>query len=143
MSATVVWFILFCVVLGAEMMLSTIYLLAFAAGLIAAALCSLCSDSTALQVAVAAVVTALGAVAVFFIRRRLKAKNQDRDEVQNPDEGREISVGKVVDNVARVSYRGTTWDAVSETEPLVPGIWLIDRIDGTRLIVRPRSAAKS
>lgn len=135
MSETVIWFIIFCVILGSEMMFSTIYLLAFAAGALSAALLSLITSSFTAQVTLCAIVTAAGALIVFFIRRRRKNTALDND-VQNPDAGREISVGKVVNGVSRVSYRGTTWDAVSETDPLEVGIWEIDRIDGTRLIVK-------
>ena len=112
MSSTLIWFTAFCVILGAEMILGTIYLLALAAGAICGALCSLAFPGTALPFAVAALVTALGVAIAYAMRRRLRKLGGSRSaEASNPDEGREISVGKVVDGRARVSYRGSTWDA--------------------------------
>ncbi len=140
MSSTLIWFIAFCVILGAEMILGTIYLLALAAGAICGALCSLVLPGTAAPFAAAALVTALGVAIAYAMRRRLRKLGGSRSaEASNPDEGREISVGKVVDGRARVSYRGSTWDARAMSgEELKPGIWLIDRIDGTMLVLRQK-----
>ncbi|MGN0908179.1 MAG: NfeD family protein [Succinivibrio sp.] len=140
MSSTLLWFIAFCVVLGAEMILGTIYLLAVAAGALCGALCTLFFPGNAAPFTVAAVVTALGVAIAYLMRRRLRRIGSTKSaEASYPDEGREISVGKVVDGRARVSYRGSTWDAKALSgEELKPGIWIIDRIDGTMLVLRQK-----
>lgn len=142
MSSTLIWFIAFCVFLGANIILSGIVggQLALAAGAICGALCSLAFPGTAAPFTVAAAVTVLGVAIAYMMRRRLRRIGSARSaEASYPDEAREISVGKVVDGRARVSYRGSTWDAKALSgEELKPGIWVIDRIDGTMLVLRSR-----
>lgn len=141
MSSTLLWFIAFCIILGAEMILGTIYLLAVAAGALCGAIWTLVFPGGSAPFAVAALVTALGVVIAYLMRRRLRRLGGTKSaEASYPDEGREISVGKVVDGRARVSYRGSTWDAKAISgENLKPGIWEIDRIDGTMLVLRRKA----
>ncbi len=134
MSEILIWFIAFCIILGLEMVLSTVYLLALAAGALTAALSCLIGESTTAHITVSALVTVLGAVGVYLCKRR-QARKENTDKTQYPDEGREISVAKVVAGIARVTYRGASWDAVCEDEELTPGIWKIKKVDGTRLIL--------
>lgn len=134
MSEILIWFIAFCVILGLEMVLSTVYLLALSAGALSAAISCLIGDNTTAHISVAAFVTVLGAIGVYLYKSR-QIKKRDADKTQYPDEGREISVAKVVSGVARVTYRGASWDAVCEEEELEPGIWRIKKVDGTRLIL--------
>ncbi|MDY6321579.1 MAG: hypothetical protein SPL30_01515 [Succinivibrio sp.] len=144
MSDTALWFIAFCLILGSEMVLGTVYLLAVAAGALAGAVTALVFAGGPGPFAVAGIVTAAGAVIAWFFRRRLHRISQAQsDEVSNPDEGREISVGKVVNGTARVSYRGTTWEARAREGELKAGIWLIDHVDGPSLVLRPKEPPKS
>lgn len=140
MSEILIWFIAFCIILGLEMVLSTVYLLALAAGALSAAISCLIGDNTTAHITVAALVTVLGAAGAYLCRRR-HLKKSGTDKTQYPDEGREISVAKVVSGVARVTYRGASWDAVCEDEELKPGIWRIKRVDGTRLILERAPSA--
>jgi membrane protein implicated in regulation of membrane protease activity len=142
MSPTLLWFIAFCVILGTEMILGTIYLLALAAGALCGALCTLVFPGSTAPFAFAAVVTALGVAIAYAMRHRLRKLGGSRsNETSYPDEGREISVGKVVDGQARVSYRGSTWNARAVAgEELKPGIWIIDRVDGTVLVLRKKQS---
>ncbi len=116
------------------MVLSTVYLLALAAGALTAALSCLIGESTTAHITVSALVTVLGAVGVYLCKR-IQARKENTDKTQYPDEGREISVAKVVAGIARVTYRGASWEAVCEDEELTPGIWKIKKVDGTRLIL--------
>lgn len=140
MSEILLWFIAFCVILGIEMIFSTIYLLALAAGSLAAALTCLAGNNTAAHVTTAAIVTIAGiGIAYLTIKRRKQRREQDLNE---PDCGREVKVEKVFDGRARVNYRGTFWDALAEDGELTPGIWFIARVDGTRLILQKASTLK-
>lgn len=139
MSPTLIWFISFCVILGAEMILGTIYLLALAAGALSGALATLIFPSSAGPFFIAAVVTTLGVIIACVMRRRLRAIGEKKSkDASYPDEGREVSVGKVADGRSRVSYRGSTWEARAVSGDLTPGIWVIDHIDGTILILREK-----
>ena len=134
MSEILLWFVAFCVILGAEMLLSTVYLLALATAALMASLSCLLGDSTVAHITVAALVTVLGIALVYTLKKRHLEKADNK--TQYPDEGRTISVGKVVDGVARVTYRGASWDAVADHEELTAGIWEIKKVDGTRLILK-------
>ena len=137
MSEILLWFIAFCVILGAEMIFSTVYLLALAAGALAAALTCLAGTNIAAHVTTAAIVTIAGIVIAFFSLKRRKLRQEQ--DLNQPDLGHEVKVEKVYDYRARVNYRGTFWDAVAEEGELSPGIWLIARVDGTRLVLRKKS----
>ncbi len=139
MSEILIWFIAFCIILGLEMVFSTVYLLALAAGALSAALSCLIGHNTTAHITVAAFITVLGAIGVYLGKKR-QTKKQAANKTQYPDEGREITVAKVVDGVARVTYRGASWDAVCEEEELKAGIWKIKRVDGTRLILESTKA---
>ncbi len=134
-SEILLWFIAFCMILGAEMVLSTVYLLALAAGALAAALSCVVGGTTAAHVTIAAIVTVAGVVITFIIQRRRK-QHKSTDITSSPDIGHRVKVEKVNDGKARVYYRGTFWDAAGDHEDLTCGIWYIARVDGNRLILR-------
>ena len=54
----------------------------------------------------------------------------DRDQIVTVE-----AVGS--DGLAVVQYRGAPWIARPGEGVLSPGIWLIDRVDGAQLILKP------
>ena len=139
MSETLIWFVAFCVILGLEMILSTVYLLTLAAGALTAALLSLAGSALSVHVTCASFVTVVAASAVFFWKKKHPKDDKGNDDTLHPDIGREVIVGKCESGFARVSYRGTTWNARAEEGELSSGIWKIASIDGTSLVLTPKT----
>lgn len=140
-SQSAIWLISALVILGAEMLLGTIYLLALSAGAFCAAICALLHTGLSVQFSVCAAVTIAGIILAFIFRRRIRTLNSSRgDEASNPDRGRTVEVAAVArDGSAKVSYRGAVWTAVAREGSLSAGLWLIDRVDGPRLILDRRA----
>ena len=135
MSETLVWFIVFCVILGLEMILSTVYLLTFAAGSLVAALLSLAGGTLSVHISCASFVTVVAALGVFFWKKKHPKDDGNNDNTLHPDIGKEVVVGKCENGIARVNYRGTTWNARAEEGELSSGIWKIASVDGTSLVL--------
>ena len=106
------WWILAAILIGAELMTGTFYLvaigIAFAIGGVAAWL----GASTPLQLLIAGALAAVGATAAHLWRRR------HGEPARQPG----LDIGKPVrvrswnaDGSARVEYRGTQWDGVPES----------------------------
>lgn len=134
-SSGAVWCIIAFLLLGAEMMSSTLYLLCAAAGCFAAAGLWLFDFSLSAQIFAAAGVTALCSCAVFCIRRRIRRSY--RENLNDLDAGQRVRVESVApDGSALVSYRGAKWPAVAPDQALTPGTWEILRAEGPRLILK-------
>ena len=132
MSTTILWLIGAFAVLGAEMLIGTIYLLTVSAALFAAALFSYLNFSLTVQCSVAAIVTCLGAIGTFFLRCRKKSAVEE----VRLDEGNKVIVNKVnVDGSAYVNYRGAKWLARAETGQLQSGVYIIAKVDGNELVL--------
>ncbi|MBU3826262.1 MAG: hypothetical protein IAA31_02055 [Candidatus Anaerobiospirillum merdipullorum] len=133
-SAAAIWCVLAIVLLGAEMMSGTFYLLVTAVACFAAAALAFLDMSLTAQLFAAGMVTLVGACFIFYLRHRLK--KQYRENLDNLDKGQRVQVGKInADGSATVNYRGTTWTAVPASGTLSPGWWEIERADGPRLIL--------
>lgn len=106
------WWIGAGVLIVAELLTGTFYLLMIALGFIAGALVKLGGASLAVQCAGAALV-ALAAVALLR-RSRFGRRRQRRDASSNPDVvldvGEPVEVAVWTDGRARVPYRGAQWD---------------------------------
>ncbi len=136
MSYYLIWLIVALVILGCEMMLGTIYLLAFTAGALAACGCALLDFSLTSQCTVAAVVIVFGVVIALYFRRHLRKLTPDT-QCDNLDKGQIVTVEKVnEDGSAKVNYRGTIWTAFAKEGSLERGIYKIEHIEGTRLILK-------
>jgi len=133
-----IWWIGAGVLIVAELLTGTFYLLMIALGFLAGALAHLAGAAAAIQYAVAALVAL---VAVVTLRRsRFGHRKARRDAASNPDVHQDI--GAVVevlewrDGHARVPYRGALWDI-----ELAPGaradarLYEIAAVHGNRLIV--------
>ncbi|GEM_PF-256467 len=137
MAAEIIWLIAALIILGVEMVLGTIYLLAVFLGFIAGGLCALIGMSITSQMVVAGIVTLIGAVCTYVFRKKLREliANKKKDS-NNLDLGQMINVEHVDANGrSKVKYRGALWDAEAADGKLENGIWYIARRNGNLLIL--------
>jgi membrane protein implicated in regulation of membrane protease activity len=117
-SISFIWAVAAIVVLGVEMMLGTVYLLAWAAGLAVGALLQWLCASLPLAAAGAALTVLAGSL----LAHRVRVTH--RPAMSDPDIGGEASLLAPLANARwRVEFRGTQWDAriVSGGEFAAPG----------------------
>ncbi len=139
MSAYVAWFVLGFVLLIAELLTGTFFLLVLAVAAGVAALTALAGGSMALQLVVAA---GIGLAGSLWLRRARasRAGNATVDVMQNLDVGQPVRIDHwTAGRTARASYRGAEWDVelVAGEEPR-PGDYVIREIHGSRLVVAAR-----
>lgn len=137
MSPLTIWIILGMVLLTAEMLTGTFMLIFIALGcLVAALMAALVTDSIAVQIVGCAIVSVLG---VYLLRKPLQRKLLKSVNIQ-ADVGKEILIDRDIPphDRARISYQGTTWDALnSGTEEIRQGDRVtIVGIDGNMLLIR-------
>ncbi len=136
-STTVLWFILALIVLGVEMVTGTVYLIAVAVACATGGAASWFGLPEFWQLVICALVTIIGAVLARNVRHR---RQPEAEELMHLDDGQRLFVETVAaDGTATVRYRGAPWVASAETGALTPGFWVIARVDGARLILRPAS----
>ncbi len=137
-SGTVLWFILALIVAAVEMVTGTAYLLAVMFACAAAGAAGWLGFDASWQFAVCALVTVAGCALAHLLRRR---RHPEAEKLMHLDEGERIRVEAVgTGGTAVVQYRGAPWIACAESGELAPGIWIIARVDGTRLILRPAAS---
>lgn len=142
MTTTSLWFIAALVVLGIELMLGTVYLLAAALGLAAGGLASWAGLDFTLQCLAVGFVTIVGCLVARMLRRG-KAGGE-AEALQSIDEGREVEVRSVAaDGSAEVIYRGARWRARAAVGSLAAGRWTIGRVDGTELVLEKKESIQS
>ena len=142
LTTTSLWFIAALVVLGAELMLGTVYLLAAALGLAAGGLASWAGLDFNVQCLAVGLVTIAGCL----VARTMRKKNGkgEAEALQSIDEGREVDVSLVAaDGSAQVLYRGARWRARAKTGELSVGRWRIERVDGTELVLEKKDTIQS
>jgi membrane protein implicated in regulation of membrane protease activity len=140
MNEIVVWFVLAAVLVVAELLTGTFYLLMVAIGCAVAGLIAMAGGGLPLQLVVGA---AVGIGATLILRRtRWGVHRRDLDAATNRDVildiGEVIQVEAWTDGAARVRYRGCQWDA--QLEPGAPsksGAQVIKAIRGSTLVVAP------
>jgi membrane protein implicated in regulation of membrane protease activity len=136
MDNYLIWLILGLVLLGVEMMIGSIYLLALVAGCAIACIFAFMSTTFTVQCIVAAVVAIAGVIAAFVFRRNIRKKLTPNQDCDNLDKGQIITVEKIdSDGGATVSYRGAQWKAYAREGTLEAGLYHIEKVDGTRLIL--------
>lgn len=136
MSVYLIWLILALVLLGAEMMLGTIYLLAFVLGAFASCVIAILDFSVTTQCTVGSFVIIVGVITAFLFRRNIRNKLTQNKECDDLDKGKFVFVDNIEkDGSAKVNYRGTTWTAYAQDGTLEKGQYKIQRIEGTRLIL--------
>ncbi|HEV3105299.1 MAG TPA: NfeD family protein [Trinickia sp.] len=143
------WWVGAGVLIVAELLTGTFYLLMIALGFIAGALAHIAGASLAVQLLSAALV-ALAAV-ILLRRSRFGRRRQRRDASANPDVNPDVGAALEVpawrERRARVPYRGAQWDV-----ELAPGeredarFYEISAVQGNRLVVvekKPATPARS
>ena len=133
------WFVFAFVLLVAELLTGTFYLLMIALALAGAGLASLAGASLTVQLLVAAVLGFSGAL----LLRRLrfgKLQNDQAEPLQNMDVGQSLKVdGWSGTRTARANYRGAQWDIeLAPGEEPQPGEFVIQSIHANRLVVARR-----
>jgi membrane protein implicated in regulation of membrane protease activity len=135
------WFVVAFVVLVAELLTGTFYLLMIALALAGAGVASLAGASLAVQLVIAVVLGFGGAL----LLRRLRfgrLQNAEAEPLQNMDVGQTLQVHRWTSTrTARASYRGAQWDIeLAPGEEPQPGEFVIQAIHANRLVVARRRA---
>jgi membrane protein implicated in regulation of membrane protease activity len=108
MAAQWLWWILGVVLIGAELVTGTFYLLALGIAFVVGGLAAWLGASTPVQLLVAGVVALAGS----FVAHRWRLRHGTPAPQPSLDIGREVHVHVWhPDGKARVVYRGTQWDA--------------------------------
>lgn len=114
MTMYYLWWIAAAILVGVEMMTGTFYLLVLAVAAIGGGFLAYFGVDFWLQVAG----TTILAVAGTYLLHEWKKKNATQPKLSaNLDVGQRVRVNEWRDDgTARVSYRGTQWDAILETD---------------------------
>lgn len=112
LSPYIVWFSLAVLLVVAELMTGTFYLLMIALGVAAGGLTALLSGSFAVQLLVCAVVASVG---IALLRRSRFGQPQKNDSERDPNVNLDIGQHVYVlqwddEGRSRVAYRGSQWD---------------------------------
>lgn len=135
------WFVLAFVLLVAELLTGTFYLLMISIALAGAGVASLAGASLVVSLVIAAILGFGGAL----LLRRLrfgKLQNAEAEPLQNMDVGQTLHVQRWTGTrTARASYRGAQWDVeLAPGEDPQPGEFVIQAIHANRLVVARRRA---
>lgn len=123
MQAYVIWFVAAFILVAAELMTGTLYLLVIGAGAGAGGVAALAGAGVAAQLGVASVVAVIGIVALKAMG--VGGMRRGRHASLSLDAGQSVEVlERRPDGSLRVNYRGTQWDAVVEGP------------DGPRLVIK-------
>jgi membrane protein implicated in regulation of membrane protease activity len=139
MDHWLLWVVAGFVLVIAELVTGTFYLVVFGAGAFAAAIAAWAGGNGLVQAMAAGAVALVG---TWLVYRWHRAQPRDAPGTSNfLDRGQPVvleSWANEAARVARVNYRGTTWDArvVAPAEPPVPGTTLyIEGQEGSTLLV--------
>jgi membrane protein implicated in regulation of membrane protease activity len=141
MDPALAWAILGLVLVIAELLSGTFYLLMFGAAAFGAAGAAYLGQPFSVQAIVASVVAALGCYGVHLYRERNRA-----GQMPSIDAGMPASFEAWIDvaaRLARVRYRGATWEArVEGAEALEPGatVYVLAADGNTLKVAKNRSA---
>ena len=143
MSDATVWWMATGLLVVAELLTGTFYLLMLALGVACAALAAHAQFTMNVQLVVAAVVGLGAALAWHMVRMRRAAHEPGADANRNVN----LDVGETVhieawgpERTAQVQYRGASWTAVPAAEggaPPQPGTHRIVALRGSHLVVEP------
>lgn len=139
MGESMLWWIVAGVLVGAELLTGTVYLLLLSIGMAAAGLAAWLGVALAGQMLVCALV---GGGAMLLWRWKLRKSGPPRaDAALDLDIGQRVHVRHwAADGQASVHYRGAPWQArwVDPTQaPPGPGDYAIVAVDGSRLVLGP------
>ena len=139
MALYYLWWIAAAILVGVEMMTGTFYLLIVALACVAGGLVAYSGFDASWQWGVAAVIEVIGTAAVVLWKKKFATQPRLSN---NLDVGQRVSVLEWRDNdTARVSYRGTQWDAVLDS-PATPKreYMVIMGMRGAQLVLGPAAA---
>ena len=139
MALHYLWWIAAAILVGVEMMTGTFYLLIVALACVAGGLVAYTGFDASWQWGVAAVIEVIGTAAVVLWKKKFATQPRLSN---NLDVGQRVSVLEWRDNdTARVSYRGTQWDAVLDS-PATPKRehMVIMGMRGAQLVLGPAAA---
>jgi membrane protein implicated in regulation of membrane protease activity len=130
------WWILAVILIIAELLTGSLYLLAIAVGAVAGGVAALLGFDLWLQV----MVSALGAFLISALVQRWRGKQVTLPSQENPDVlldvGSPIYVAQWQPNhSARVQHRGAEWDARSRDTVAAPGWHKIVAIENNQIIL--------
>jgi membrane protein implicated in regulation of membrane protease activity len=137
------WLALAGLVVILELFSGTFYLLMIALGLLAGALSAAFGVSLDVQMIAAA---AVGAFATLLLHKSKYGWRRNLNVSRNPDVNMDIGQTILVKHwndlgngtyTARAMYRGAMWDIELQNAHAIPGTYLIEEIQGSRLLVRP------
>lgn len=135
MAESTIWWVLAGLVIGAELLTGTFYLLMLASGMVGAALAAHLGASLSVQIAIAAVLGG-GSVAIWHFQRSKQPKPDARADVL--DVGAHVLVEAwEADGSTQVKHRGANWrarpvpGATPETGP-----HRIEEVVGNTLLIR-------
>lgn len=131
------WWIAAGVVVGAELMTGTVYLLLLSVGMVAAGWSAWMGASPAAQMFVCAAVGGLAMTLLWQWRRR-RSRSGPAATPLDLDIGQRVKVTRWQhDGQATVHYRGAPWQArwQGASPPPGPGDYAIIAVDGARLVL--------
>ncbi|MBC3916057.1 NfeD family protein [Undibacterium sp. CY18W] len=143
MNGWMMWTSLAVILVILELFTGTFYLLMIAVGLLAGAIAAFFEFGGLVQAVIASVV---GSVATFALRKSKYGSTErheaSRDPNVNMDIGQSLQVNDWKDQgngkfVARAMYRGAMWDVELQHSAGYPGAYMIEEIQGSRLLVKP------
>lgn len=140
LNAPTLWWLATGVVIIAELMSGTFYLLMLSIGLAAGAIAAHLGVSGVAQVIVCAVVGSGAVFAAYWIKRRRPGDPSARaDRSVNLDVGERVQIDAwAPDGTAVVKYRGANWTAIHQPG-VTPeaGLHRVVELVGNRLMVEP------
>lgn len=145
MSETLLWWIGAGLVVGAELLTGTVYLLLLSIGMAAAGWTARTGASPATQMLVCAVVGGLAMALLWQWRRRQRRAGTGQASSTNDlDIGQRVHVNHWPHGgLATVHYRGAPWQAewtrtnADPAPPTGPGDYAIVAVNGPRLVLGP------
>ncbi len=141
------WWIAAALLVGAELLSGTFFLLMLSLGAVTAALLTYLGLPVADQIAAAAIVSSLAALGWFVLRGRRKTAPTRANATRN-----KLDIGGTVtvehwqpDGTAQVAYRGAPWTAIAAgaATPLQAGQHRVVDILNNRLVLEPLDTARS
>ncbi|AIO42294.1 NfeD family protein [Burkholderia sp. AU19243] len=142
MSGHLFWWVGVGVLVVAELLTGTFYLLMIALGFLAGGVLQLAGVAPHVQIGAAA---AVAIVAMIVLRRSGLGRKQKRDTSTNPDVNLDIGATVTVDawhdGRARVQYRGADWDVELATGERVDArVYQVRAVRGNCLVVVAKPA---
>jgi membrane protein implicated in regulation of membrane protease activity len=142
MSGHLFWWVGVGVLVVAELLTGTFYLLMIALGFLAGGLLQIAGVAPYVQFAAAA---AIAIVAMVALRRSGLGRKQKRDTSANPDINLDIGATVTVDawrdRHARVQYRGAEWDVeLADGERDDAHVYQVSAVRGNNLVVVAKPA---